>query len=194
MKSIKWVDKLIPIHNISIRLVIIINSYHEHLPGKEHPKNHILQLISLIVFLTTWILDSFIFKFSIGLAIYVSWVFRLILFLIVSTFGLLTARSAEKSIFQEIPESPTIIDTGILAHVRHPLYLGVLLIYLGFVLGTFSLVSLFVFIIIALIYNLLATYEEQDLERVFGGDYLDYKKRVPMWIPRLTAAKPTKTS
>lgn len=171
-----------------------MNSSHGHLPGKEHPKNHNLQLISLIVFLITWVLDSFIFKFSIGLASYVSWIYRLILFLIVGTFGVLTVRSAEKLIFQEIPESPTIIDTGILARVRHPLYLGVLLIYLGFILGTFSLVSLFVFIIIALIYNLLATYEEQDLERVFGGDYLDYKKRVPKWIPRLTAAKPSKPS
>ena len=174
--------------------MIRINSSHGHLPGKEHPRNHNLQLISLIVFLSTWVLDSFIFKFSIGLSSYVSWVFQLILLLFVSTSGLLTVRSAEKLIFQEIPESPTIIEIGILAHVRHPLYLGVLLIYLGFVLGTFSLLSLSVFIIIALIYNLLATYEEQDLERVFGKAYLDYKKRVPKWIPRLTASKPSKPS
>jgi hypothetical protein len=30
----------------------------------------------------------------------------------------------------------------------------------------------------------MADYEEQILIRVFDGDYIDYKRRVPRWIPR----------
>uniref|UniRef100_UPI00257DF266 methyltransferase family protein n=1 Tax=Candidatus Borrarchaeum sp. TaxID=2846742 RepID=UPI00257DF266 len=70
-----------------------------------------------------------------------------------------------------------------------PLYLGVLLVYIGFILGTFSLISVAVFVLVALIHNKLATYEEQDLERIFGEKYLEYKSRVPKWIPRLSSAK-----
>jgi len=98
-------------------------------------------------------------------------------------------RLAEKALFQEELESPTVIDTGILGHVRHPLYLGVLMIYLGFIIGTFSIASVVIFIFVALIHNKLATYEEQDLERIFGEKYVEYKRRVPKWIPRLSSSK-----
>jgi protein-S-isoprenylcysteine O-methyltransferase Ste14 len=98
-------------------------------------------------------------------------------------------RLAEKALFHEELESPSVIDIGILGHVRHPLYLGVLIIYLGFIVGTLSIISFVIFIIVALIYNKLATYEEKDLERIFGERYLDYKNRVPKWIPRLSSAK-----
>jgi protein-S-isoprenylcysteine O-methyltransferase Ste14 len=32
--------------------------------------------------------------------------------------------------------------------------------------------------------------EERSLEKRFGADYLEYKKHVPRWIPRLTPWKP----
>ena len=141
------------------------------------------------MFLLAWSLDSFIFKFSIWLASFVPWVFRLISALCLIILGILLVRLAEKALFHEELESPTVIDTGILGHVRHPLYLGVLIIYVGFIIGTFSIISFVIFIFVALIYNKLATYEEQDLERIFGEKYLEYKSRVPRWIPRLTSAK-----
>jgi protein-S-isoprenylcysteine O-methyltransferase Ste14 len=164
---------------------------HEHLVGEEMPYSHLLQLSSAVVFLLVWSLDSFIFKFSVWFANFVPWVFRLILALCVIILGIMLARSAEKALFQEELESPKVdvIDTGILGHVRHPLYLGVLLVYIGFILGTFSLISVAVFIVVALIHNKLATYEEQDLERIFGEKYVEYKSRVPKWIPRLSPAK-----
>jgi protein-S-isoprenylcysteine O-methyltransferase Ste14 len=164
---------------------------HEHLVGEEMPYSHLLQLSSAVVFLLVWSLDSFIFKFSVWFASFVPWVFRLILALCVIILGIMLARSAEKALFQEELESPKVdvIDTGILGHVRHPLYLGVLLVYIGFILGTFSLISVAVFVLVALIHNKLATYEEQDLERIFGEKYLEYKSRVPKWIPRLSSAK-----
>jgi len=100
-------------------------------------------------------------------------------------------RKAEDALFKEKHDPPTIIDTGILAHIRHPLYLGTLLIYLGFILGTFSIISFLIFLFIIFLYNKMATYEEQDLERIFGEEYIEYKSRVPKWIPRLSTVKPT---
>ena len=73
---------------------------------------------------------------------------------------------------------------GILSHVRHPMYLGVLLIYLGFIFLSISLVSVLVWIIIIIIYDRLATFEEKELERLFAEQFLEYKNKVPKWIIR----------
>ncbi len=96
-------------------------------------------------------------------------------------------RSAEKMLFHETLSG--IIDSGVFGYVRHPLYLGVLLIYLGFVFGSFSMLSLFTLLCIFFVYNYLANFEEKDLERMFGEEYLQYKKRVPRWFPRFWNGK-----
>jgi protein-S-isoprenylcysteine O-methyltransferase Ste14 len=83
----------------------------------------------------------------------------------------------------------TMIDSGVYARVRHPMYMGTFLIYVGLALLTFSFLAFGALIGIFLVYNYLATYEEKDLVRVFGESYLDYCKRVPKWIPRLSTEK-----
>ncbi|WP_455369794.1 methyltransferase family protein [[Eubacterium] cellulosolvens] len=155
---------------------------YDNLLGKESPHNHIIQLTCLIVFIIILILDSFVFKFSIGITGYVSLWIRIIMALALILIGITIIRSTEKILFHE-PQSG-VIDRGLFAYVRNPLYLGVLLIYLGFVLGSFSTLSLVVLILIFFVYNYLAIFEEKDLERSFGEHYLEYKKRVPRWIPR----------
>jgi protein-S-isoprenylcysteine O-methyltransferase Ste14 len=77
-----------------------------------------------------------------------------------------------------------LITDGILGHVRHPMYFGVLLIYLACIFLSISLISIAVWIIIIVIYDRLATFEEKQLEELFGQKYLDYKEKVPKWIPR----------
>ena len=169
-----------------------ISSHHIRLKGEEHPNSHQLQIIAFIVFFPIWLLDSFIFRFSTGLAQYILWYIRMIFAILVIITAILLMRSAEKTLFDahsEVSEKSKVIDSGVMRHVRHPLYLGVLLLYLGFVLGTFSIISFLVFIVNVIIYNILATYEEQDLERIFGAEYADYKNRVPKWIPRISISK-----
>ncbi len=155
---------------------------HDHLLGKESPHNHIMQLTCLIVFIIILVLDSFVFKFSVGITGYVSLWIRLIMVLALILIGITIMRSAEKMLFHETQSS--VIDRGLFAYVRHPLYLGILLIYLGFVLGSFSILSFVTYIFVFFVYNQLAIFEEQDLERAFGEEYLEYKKRVSRWIPR----------
>lgn len=169
--------------NISARALIhILEHDYDHLLGKESPHNHIIQLTCLIVFIIIWVLDSFVFKFSVGIASYVSLWIRLIMALALILIGITIMRSAEKMLFHV--KKSGVIDVGLFAYVRHPLYLGTLLIYLGFVLGSFSILSFVTYIFIFFVYNQLAIFEEKDLERVFGEEYLQYKKRGSRWIPR----------
>jgi protein-S-isoprenylcysteine O-methyltransferase Ste14 len=78
-----------------------------------------------------------------------------------------------------------LVTTGIYAHVRHPQYLGFLLLTLGinFLWTTFS--TLILWPILALLYYRLAKEEEKDMEAKFGEEYREYKNRVPMLIPRV---------
>ena len=85
----------------------------------------------------------------------------------------------------ETHRTETIVATGSYEVVRHPQYLGGLLAHAGisFLLSAwFSL--LFTPVMAAIIY-LISRKEEEELIREFGKEYEDYKKRVPMLIPRL---------
>ncbi len=78
-----------------------------------------------------------------------------------------------------------LITTGIYAHVRHPQYLGFLLLTLGinFLWTTFS--TLILWPVLALLYYRLAKEEEKSMEDKFGEEYREYKRAVPMFIPRV---------
>lgn len=79
-----------------------------------------------------------------------------------------------------------LVATGIYAHVRHPQYLGFLLLTLGinFLWTTFS--TLILWPILAFLYYRLAQEEEKNMEEEFGEEYREYRNRVPMFIPRIT--------
>jgi protein-S-isoprenylcysteine O-methyltransferase Ste14 len=82
---------------------------------------------------------------------------------------------------------PKLVTTGPYAHVRNPMLTGVfvLLFGLGVLLRSISLVSIFTPLFILLNVLELKAVEERELERRLGRDYVEYKKRVPMFIPRL---------
>jgi len=85
----------------------------------------------------------------------------------------------------ETHRTEKIVTTGVYSIVRHPQYLGGLLAHLGisFLLSIwYSL--LFTPLMLVFVY-LISKKEEQELIREFGNEYEQYKKRVPMLIPRL---------
>jgi protein-S-isoprenylcysteine O-methyltransferase Ste14 len=69
--------------------------------------------------------------------------------------------------------------------VRHPMYLGTLLFCLTFFFAMPSFLSFMIWIVFFIFYDKMATYEENDLIRIFGEKYISYQKRVPKWIPRI---------
>jgi len=81
-----------------------------------------------------------------------------------------------------------LVTNGPYAYVRNPLYLGNMLMYLGF--GVMSMALFPYFQIIGLIYffvqyYLIVTLEEDYLSRAFPDEYALYIKHVPRFIPRL---------
>ena len=83
-----------------------------------------------------------------------------------------------------------LVVRGVYRHVRNPMITGLCLVLLGEALlaASLPLLGLFAFgVIINVIYIPLS--EEPGLARRFGDDYLEYKRNVPRWVPRLTPWK-----
>ncbi len=157
---------------------------HEHRLGIEAPHSHLKQGLSAIVFTLVWILDSLVFSFSTVINSYVSWIVRLILFIIFIAIAYAFIRASHNILFRQPENKDDLITNGILGHIRHPMYFGVLLIYIACIFLSISLISIVLLIIIFVIYDRLATFEENQLEELFGQKYLEYKEKVPKWIPR----------
>lgn len=81
-----------------------------------------------------------------------------------------------------------LITAGPYAYVRNPLYVGNMLIYLGFgvmSMALFPFLQILGFIYFLVQYYLIVTLEEEYLSRTFGDEYARYYKHVPRFIPRL---------
>lgn len=82
-------------------------------------------------------------------------------------------------------EQDKLVIEGLNRYVRHPLYAGTILIVLGLVVFLPTMTNLIVFILI-LIYTLIGIkLEEKKLVEQFGQEYEDYRKNVPMLIPKI---------
>lgn len=83
-----------------------------------------------------------------------------------------------------------LVVAGAYRYVRNPMISGVLMIVLGETL-IFSSIELFIlFILFFIVNHIYFVYsEEPGLIKRFGEDYIEYKKNVPRWIPRLTPWK-----
>lgn len=74
---------------------------------------------------------------------------------------------------------------GPYAHLRHPQYVGFVLITLGFLLQWPTLITLLMFPILIVMYIRLARREEQEAIAEFGDAYNAYMKSVPAFFPHL---------
>jgi protein-S-isoprenylcysteine O-methyltransferase Ste14 len=79
--------------------------------------------------------------------------------------------------------------TGPYAHVRHPQYLGFILVLLGFLVQWPTLLTLAMFPVLVWMYVKLARNEERDAIREFGTAYRDYMAHVPGFWPTRAAAR-----
>ena len=79
--------------------------------------------------------------------------------------------------------------TGPYAWVRHPQYLGFILIMFGFLMQWPTLLTLAMFPVLAWMYVRLAIHEERDTLQRFGDEYRKYMNKVPGFLPRLRKLK-----
>jgi protein-S-isoprenylcysteine O-methyltransferase Ste14 len=81
-----------------------------------------------------------------------------------------------------------LVVRGPYRHVRNPMITGVLCILLGEA-GVTASGWLFLWFAIFLTFQLTAIrfWEEPHLTQRFGSEYVDYRRNVPRWIPRVSA-------
>jgi len=87
-----------------------------------------------------------------------------------------------------------LVTTGLYKYVRHPQYVGFLLITLGLNVMWLTIITLTMWPVLALLYWRLAKKEDKEMEEQFGEEYLEYKRKVPGFIPRLRTKKLEKTN
>ncbi len=83
----------------------------------------------------------------------------------------------------------SICKSGPYSIVRNPLYIGNMMIYVGFAFVAGSVyvvtISTITFVYFFIQYSLIISLEEEALEEKFGDEYITYKKLVPSIIPRI---------
>lgn len=98
--------------------------------------------------------------------------------------GFLVLSTAWRVLYRAQREG-TLATTGPYAHVRHPQYVGFIVIMVGFLLQWPTLVTLVMFPILVSVYVRLAHREEQEVRGEFGKVWDEYASRTPRFVPRL---------
>ena len=150
----------------------------------EHPYGDIGQLILFCLFMVVWAGDSFYLRLSTFLSDYVPIYIRLVILCFAHITAAYLFMSGHVVVNHE--RRPTsILSIGAFRYVRHPLYLGSILFYMGLSISTTSIFSLALLVVIFVFYNYIASCEENLLEVSFAEEYRSYKKKTGKWVPRI---------
>jgi len=88
-----------------------------------------------------------------------------------------------------IDSGQRIVSRGIYRWIRHPIYIGVLLVWIGFALGCRSLAAGTAIVLYVLpAYLLYIRAEEEMMSSYFGDEYARYCERTGALLPRLRHA------
>ena len=85
--------------------------------------------------------------------------------------------------------SGTLATSGPYARMRHPQYVGFVLIMFGFLLQWPTLLTLAMFPVLVFMYWRLALREEREAEAEFGDAYRRYAETTPRFVPNLKRKK-----
>ncbi|OJW25826.1 MAG: isoprenylcysteine carboxyl methyltransferase [Rhodospirillales bacterium 69-11] len=96
--------------------------------------------------------------------------------------------SAGWKVLYEAQRRRIIATTGVYAYVRHPQYVGFVLVMFGFLLQWPTLLTLAMFPVLLFMYARLARTEERESLKQFGVEYEHYMRDVPAFIPRFGAS------
>ncbi len=118
---------------------------------------------------------------------YLSWLF-MFLGSVAMIAGLVVMGKAWKQIHAAKGE---LVTAGLYRRVRHPQYFGLFLITVGMFIQWPTIVTAAMWPILMFMYYRLARREEKEMESAFGDRFLDYKRKVPMFLPRLDKARVT---
>lgn len=80
-------------------------------------------------------------------------------------------------------EQGELVTTGLYSRLRHPQYLGLILLVIAFLVMWPTILTILLAPFLIARYILLAREEDHELEKEFGDDFRRYRERVPAFIP-----------
>ncbi len=93
--------------------------------------------------------------------------------------------SAAWRVLYRAQRTDTLAETGPYARIRHPQYVGFVLIMIGFLFQWPTILTLAMFPVLVFMYWRLALREERVIEAEMGDAYRRYAARVPRFAPKL---------
>ena len=102
-------------------------------------------------------------------------------------FGGFILLSASWKALYAAQKAHLLATSGPYARVRHPQYIGFIVIMLGFLLQWPTLVTLAMFPVLCVMYGRLAHREEHEVATEFREAWIKYAASTPRWFPRLGA-------
>ena len=103
---------------------------------------------------------------------------------VIAILGVMSFRKVRTTVDPtSLDKSSSLVTSGIYEHTRNPMYVGLLLLLIGwgvFLSSVFSLVLPAGFVLYMNRFQIQR--EEEALELSFGASYLDYKNRVRRWL------------
>ena len=100
-------------------------------------------------------------------------------------FGGFVLISVAWRVLYNAQQANALASTGIYSYVRHPQYVGFILVMFGFLLQWPTLLTLAMFPVLVFMYARLARVEERESLATFGDAYRQYMADVPGFMPRL---------
>jgi len=93
--------------------------------------------------------------------------------------------SAAWKVLYDAQQTRSLATTGPYGYVRHPQYVGFILVMFGFLLQWPTILTLAMFPVLTVMYVRLARTEEQDARTAFSDVYDQYASEVPGFFPKL---------
>lgn len=130
--------------------------------------------LSIVIFIGYFAWGFMVFWDPIKIDVSGTVTFWLGMVMVVLGILLLIVSTVTKKGFGEIDH---LITKGIYTRIRHPMYLALILIHIGFPLGMGSLLTLSSIVIWIPLILLWKHWEEENTGRKFGKEYSEYQKR-----------------
>jgi protein-S-isoprenylcysteine O-methyltransferase Ste14 len=155
-----------------------MNNYNKHMEKRIMPTTYFIILLLLSIgFHFVFPLLKFIFSPYNYLG------FGLIIFGIIMNLWTDSLFKKKQTTVKPYEMPNFFVTSGPFKLSRHPMYLGMMSILLGVAIFLGSLITFaFPIIFIMIMEKLFIPLEEKNLEKKFGNQYIDYKKRVRRWI------------
>jgi len=136
----------------------------------------VASVLLVLAYLSLWVLDN---PAGIGELRYAGWIIFAIGFILIFLPMFVFRRKGKVKKENDWTKTSVLVDTGIYSVVRHPLYLGWLLMYVAIIFWSQHWLTIIVGVLGATCVYLISRQEEEHLIRKFGDKYKRYMCSVP---------------